>query len=1116
MEPPAPAVDHCPNCQAAWSESTPGGLCPCCLIRLALSPGEGNIPVEYPAGVPGRTESPEDRSPLQAADVTLPAEPGIDLHAEIARGAMGSIYRGYDARLGREVAVKVLRERYRDHPEVQRRFVDEARIAARLQHPGIVPVYELGHLRGGSPYIAMKLVDGETLAARLEKRSGLLHDVSTFISVFQQACQALAYAHARNVIHRDLKPANIMVGRFGEVQVMDWGLAKVLDGATGDAGAELPASPEVESRSGESRIGSVVGTPAYMAPEQADGAGRPVDQRADVFGLGSILCEILTGQPAFYGESSEDSHRQAALADTRQALDRLAACRGDPALVRLAQDCLAADPADRPRHAGDVADRIESYRRSLAARLKDAELSQATAAARAAARRARSRLAFVASTALLAAIGAGAWWWHSESLRRQARLAEESIVRDRVRQLVDAASSDPGGDPALWVRARDAARRGAFLGDLPKQIEQRLAAAWFDRRLIERLDEIRAHDGPSLVQLETQYAEAFSSLGIDIDRDDPIAVGARLVDRPRFVTQSFAAALDDWAVVRRDLLRTARGELQPWLLGLPDLISADPERWKRPLAAARVADGDQWRNHLRDAFEQSDGAALEELAASADPEVLPPYNLSLLGRMLWGLQNLSAAYRILSRAAAVYPNDYWLNSNLAELSYRLRISPNSEPVRFAMAAVALRPQSASAHVKLGMALFGGTAEDFSRAEREFRTAIRLRPQDYEAHFCLGWVLYDLGRHFGDPARFPEALAEYREALRIQPGEIAAHIFIAQVHLYEGRLDEAEQEFRTLLPIMPEDHHLREYLQTFEMLCDVEMRLGRGDQALAFARGVIEKMPDEADPHVWAGTALRSMDPLSPDAEAEFRAALDRNPRSVPALRGLGLLLSARGDAAGIDLVEKDLMAKFTNEARAAPGAGPDAKPVVEPAWTEAVAAARRQARLAQQPVDSRDSGPIPDCLDRARLCEDRQEYAAAARLLMRALASPTPPGSGTPHELYKRTALCCLRAGWGPTRDEPPLDESARGEFRSLALQWHKALLGTAAHEIENADPYTRMMAYQSLRVWQRVPEFAPLRDAAVLQSLSSEDQQAWSDFWKQIDDLLASATTPRAAASAP
>jgi hypothetical protein len=181
----------------------------------------------------------------QSDAMPAPAQRGdrYQLQGEIARGGMGAVLRGRDVDLGRDLAIKVLLQQYVDRPEVARRFLEEAQIGGQLQHPGVVPVYDIGHF-GDRPFITMKLVKGKTLAALLGERDvGHVSNVPDdnqarwkrapqelprFLDIALKVAQTLAYAHAKGVIHRDLKPSNIMVGAFGEVQVMDWGLAKVL------------------------------------------------------------------------------------------------------------------------------------------------------------------------------------------------------------------------------------------------------------------------------------------------------------------------------------------------------------------------------------------------------------------------------------------------------------------------------------------------------------------------------------------------------------------------------------------------------------------------------------------------------------------------------------------------------------------------------------------------------------------------------------------------------------------------------------------------------------------------------------------------------------------------
>src|SRR5215471_4975278 len=152
---------------------------------------------------------------------------------------MGTVLLSRDPELGRDLALKVMRADYTGRPAVMQRFREEAQVGGQLQHPGVVPVYELGCADDGRPYFTMKLVKGVTLAQLLKERSSPAQDRPRFLKVFEQVCQTVAYAHAKGVIHRDLKPANVMVGAFGEVQVMDWGLAKVLNAGPA-SGQEQP------------------------------------------------------------------------------------------------------------------------------------------------------------------------------------------------------------------------------------------------------------------------------------------------------------------------------------------------------------------------------------------------------------------------------------------------------------------------------------------------------------------------------------------------------------------------------------------------------------------------------------------------------------------------------------------------------------------------------------------------------------------------------------------------------------------------------------------------------------------------------------------------------------
>jgi serine/threonine protein kinase len=413
---PVPRVDLRPSCpdtlilhkwlhdelarEEAASVEEHVGTCPFCQQALdRLGGGLSGLLFQSP-GKPG---DPEDGEP--------PHLSGYEPLGQIGAGGMGVVWRVRDVQFQRTLAIKVMKARACNDANAVRRFLAEARITGQLTHPFIVPIHAMGRLPDNRPYYTMKLVEGQTLAELLHDRPDPESRRKDCVPIFLQVCQAVAFAHSRGIIHRDLKPANVMVGPHGEVQVMDWGLAKVLTefvAAHAETANGLETVDEAPHEDGDNtRTGSVLGTLAYMPPEQARGHVSEVDRRSDVFGLGAILCEILTGASPYTEQDARAVMSSAKEARLDGARSRLRSCGAEPELIQLAERCLVPRKSDRPADAGEVARALDEHQKAVEERLRQAERLREKAEIQAAEQRKRRRVLTVAGGVLVAVLGAG-------------------------------------------------------------------------------------------------------------------------------------------------------------------------------------------------------------------------------------------------------------------------------------------------------------------------------------------------------------------------------------------------------------------------------------------------------------------------------------------------------------------------------------------------------------------------------------------------------------------------------------------------------------------------------------------------------------------------------------
>jgi tetratricopeptide (TPR) repeat protein/tRNA A-37 threonylcarbamoyl transferase component Bud32 len=833
-----------------------------------------------------------------------------------AQGGLGEVLAAHQEELDRTVALKRIRPD-RLHDAARRRFLREAAITARLQHPGIVPIYGLGHDPDG-PFYTMPFIEGQTLqeainafhgdeaSGRDPGRRGLAFHglLQRFIAV----CNTMAYAHDQGVIHRDLKPSNIMLGPYGETLVMDWGLAKRLgaDDSGESEGDALSTSPWPDALTA---TGAVMGTPHYMSPEQARGEVEWLDERCDVFALGSILCEILTGRPAYTGRSPEEIGRRAERADLSEARARLDSCGADADLIALAHDCLAVGLNDRARDAGVVSSRLSAYTESLQERIRQAELGRAAEQARAeearrtaaeaeakalAERRARRLTAALAASVLaLTAVGIAGFSWTARQRRERVERGGVLVAKAEAEYLQ--ALRDPESAPGAWQR----------VGGILDQAEEFLRGAT-DLGMNTRITSLRDR---ARVEAERsdgarRRAERLSELAENYWDGD-----LNRYDRPEEVVRLLRSALeirpkDHLAHNNLGLALRAKGDVDGAIAAHREAIRLKPGEtlYHTDLGRALGAKGDV------------DGSiAAHREAIRLNPE--DPDCHDDLGDALWAKGDTDGAIAAYREAIRLKPHSPFYHNNLG---YGLRRKGDLAGATAASReAIRLKPDYADAHRNLGLTL--EAKGDSDGAIAEYREAIRLKPGEALYHNNLGGALRakrdlggaitehreairlkpdfpdahnNLGRALRDKEDVGGAIAEYREAIRLKPGEPAYHDNLGVALRAKGDLGGAIAAHREAIRLKPDYPNAH---------CNLGVALrDKGDVggAIAEYREAIRFKPNYDGAHCNLGNALRDNKGDADGAIVEYREAIRLKPGEALYHSNLSLALRDKGDLRG--------------------------------------------------------------------------------------------------------------------------------------------------------------------------------------------------------------------------
>jgi serine/threonine-protein kinase len=409
-----------------------------------------------------------------------PIEPTAERYRivrDLARGGLGKVSVAHDDELDREVALKEIQRRHAGRRESQLRFLTEARITGSLEHPGVVPIYSMGNFSDGRPYYTMRLIKGKTLAARIKedriaqlKGQAYEQAIRPLVNHLIDVCNTIAYAHSRAVLHRDIKPTNIMLGKYGETLVVDWGLAKANESAGNDPmQSETPLAELMESGSQPTEFGSVIGTPSYMSPEQANGRVDLIDTRSDLFSLGATLYHILTGSAPYEGFSRDDILDRARKWDL-QPLRSL-----QPMVPKeLNAICLKAMAKDRDDRYGSAKDLAEDLERWAAGDSVGALPEGPVASAMRWTRHHQPALISGLAMSLLGLVGMTLLWGKAERARmdeerathaqRSSRELASKVIERFINQLAD---DELAQDAAMDSKRIEILRSGhAALGEL--------------------------------------------------------------------------------------------------------------------------------------------------------------------------------------------------------------------------------------------------------------------------------------------------------------------------------------------------------------------------------------------------------------------------------------------------------------------------------------------------------------------------------------------------------------------------------------------------------------------------------------------------------------------------
>ena len=1061
------------------------------------------------------SDTRDDRPTSVPSSPDLPRIPGYEVQEVLGRGGMGIVYKARQLRLNRIVALKMLLAGAHAGPESRGRFLREAEAVAALRHPNIVQIYELGD-HEGQPYFTMEFAEGGNLAQRSGSVPQPPREASSLVATLAQAVET---AHRGGIVHRDLKPSNVLLTVDGTPKISDFGLAR-----------------RMEEEANLTWTGFAVGTPSYMAPEQAEARSHTWGPAADIYTLGVILYELLTGRPPFRSKSAAETVRQVISQDPVPPSRLNGKVPRDLEIICL--KCLHKEPrlryADAAALSGDlrrflggeaIAARPEGRLARLARRVRRRPVISAAAA--------------VGSLIILALLGGWVGLLAERAAARLAvdaeRAASERAARVNLGEMVDFMRT------ASWPEARSALERAKawMVHGASENIRDRIVRGDRDLELVARLDSIRLPgyasygQGHDFRESDREYERAFRDAGFDeIDRN-PKIVAARV--NASDIRNALLVAIDEWSLRTRDPGR---------------------KQWASEVARQADRDSTGWHDRALDPAIWKDELTLLEVIDTA------PYSEQsvalLLGIELHTTAPNEIRISLLKRIHERHPRDFWVNARLGMVMIYER--KYEEAVGYYRTALAIRPDVPLAHGNLGTALW--LANRPSEAIWNCQKAIALDPAGIIIRQNLVLVLWNSGRK-------DEAIRELRLALHLNPRSALLHAFAGNILENNKQDGEALDLYRQAVAIDPK------YTRGQRDLRALLLRQVRWDDArIAWAKALDEGPPEHEDWYGYAELCLflgRESDYnkarkslITKFGETKNSAFAERTSRTCllrPASgEELHRAVALAGSVAAIDKATAlgyypffqfvQGLAEYRQDhfdraitlmrGEASGVLGPSPRLVLAMALhrsgrieearkmlAEAVATFDWSATRIQdqdgwiQHVLRREAETMivpdyPAILDGKRAPRDNNERLALLGICQftnrtRALASFYFDAFAADPELTDdmaaghryRAARAAALVGNGLGMDGGNVSQEERTRWRRQAQDWleHDLIAWTA--RLDSRDAANRRMVQQVLTDWLSDPSQAGLREPDALNKLDPEERESWIAFWKKVQVLL-------------